>query len=156
MECGGDLIMVCSLFGHRDCADSIRDILQVLIEKMITGNKVDCFYVGNQGKFDAIAMDVLIKLKEKYPHIRCYVVLAYLKTHADDFYLKHSLDGIYPAEVLMAPHDMAIPARNKWMGRQADYVLCYITRDKGGAARSVEYARNLNKRIINIADYLKR
>ena len=82
-------------------------------------------------------------------------MLAYLKTHADDFYLKHSLDGIYPAEVLMAPHDMAIPARNKWMARQADYVLCYITRDKGGAASAVRYAKNLNKKIINIGEFLQ-
>lgn len=146
--------MVCSLFGHRDCSDSIHETLHRVIEKVIIENNVDCFYVGNQGKFDSIAMSVLIKLKEKYPHIHCYVVLAYLKTYSDDFYLKHSLDGIYPAEVLMAPNDMAIPARNKWMARQADYVLCYITREKGGAASSVRYAKNLNKKIINISGYL--
>ena len=148
--------MVCSLFGHRDCDQNIRNTLAAVMELLINENGVDCFYVGNQGKFDSIAMSVLMELREKYPHIRCYVVLAYLKTHNDDFYLKHSLDGIYPAEVLMAPHDMAIPTRNKWMARQADCVLCCITREKGGAARSVEYARNLNKSIINIADYLKR
>lgn len=147
--------MVCSLFGHRDCDDSIRNTLEKTAEQLINEDGVDCFYVGNQGRFDAIAMAVLIELKKKYPHIRCYVVLAYLKTYKDDFYLKHSLDGIYPAEVLMAPHDLAIPARNKWMARQADYVLCCITREKGGAARSVNYAKNLNKRVINIAQFLQ-
>ncbi len=142
--------MVCSLFGHRDCNESIRMVLAKLAEQMIIENGVDCFYVGNQGKFDCIAMSVLINLRKKYPHIRCYVVLAYLKTHNDDFFLKHSLDGIYPTEVLIAPHNMAITTRNKWMVRQADYVLCYITHQKGGAASAVRFARNLNKKIINI------
>lgn len=147
--------MVCSLFGHRDCDDSIRNTLEKTAEQLINEDGVDCFYVGNQGGFDAIAMSVLIKLKEKYPHIRCYVVLAYLKTYNDDFYLKHSLDGIYPVEVLMAPRSLAIPTRNKWMAKQSDYVLCCITHEKGGAVSSVNYAKNLNKRIINIAQFLQ-
>lgn len=146
--------MVCSLFGHRDCDNGIRNILEETAEQLINEKGVDCFYVGNQGGFDAIAMSVLIGLKEKYPRIRCYVVLAYLKTYNDDFSLKHSLDGIYPAEVLMAPRDLAIPARNKWMVRQADYVLCCITREKSGAVSSVNYAKNLDKNIINIARFL--
>lgn len=145
--------MFCSLFGHRNCTDDVSGALLKSAEKLINECNVDCFFVGNQGSFDMIAISVLKQLKEKYAHIRCYVVLAYPNIYKSDFQLKNlgSLDTIYPGELTLVSNQLAIPSRNKWMARQADYVLCYIVHSQGGAAQATDYAKKLGKVIINIS-----
>ena len=39
------------------------------------------------------------------------------------------------------------------MAEQADLILCYIERESGGAYKAVQYAKKLDKEIINLADY---
>lgn len=58
---------VCTFFGHRDCPDSLRPQLQEAVEKLIREAGADTFYVGNQGRFDAMALGVLRELERVYP-----------------------------------------------------------------------------------------
>lgn len=44
---------------------------------MIENEKVDSFYVGNQGGFDSMTLDILIELSNLY-NVRYNVVLAYI------------------------------------------------------------------------------
>ena len=44
---------------------------------MIENEKVDSFYVGNQGGFDSMTLDILIELSDLY-NVRYNVVLAYI------------------------------------------------------------------------------
>ena len=48
---------------------------------------------------------------------------------------------------------VAITKRNEWMVEQADLVLCYIERESGGAYKAIQYAKKLDKEIINLANY---
>lgn len=75
----------CTFFGHRDCSDEIETVLYGCIEKLICENNVDVFYVGNQGNFDAVVTRVLKKLQQKYPYIKCIIVLAYIPKKRSDF-----------------------------------------------------------------------
>ena len=72
-----DMYTAC-FFGHREVMHNIKKILTDTIENLIVNENVNNFYVGNQGQFDSMVYTVLKELKEKYPHIKYSVVLAYL------------------------------------------------------------------------------
>lgn len=38
------------------------------------------------------------------------------------------------------------------MAEKADYVVAYVNRDWGGAYKTFEYAKKLNKKIFNLAE----
>ena len=44
----------------------------------------------------------------------------------------------------------AISWRNKWMIKQSDYVVTYITHPWGGAAQFAEMAKKQQKAVINL------
>lgn len=139
-------MVACTFFGHRECPDTVRDNLQEVIKELITDYGVEMFYVGNQGRFDAIVRGVLRELKEEYPRIDYAVVLAYMpcKQHEDD------LDTMLPEGIEFVHPRYAISWRNSWMLQQSDYVVTYITHSWGGAAKFADKARKQGKRVINI------
>lgn len=142
---------VCTFFGHRECPGSIQTQLKMLLIELIEQHNVDLFYVGHQGAFDRIVRKTLIELKRQYPHIRFYVVLAYIpqssKKYDDiDYFLTLLPDGIETV-----PKRFAISWRNKWMVQQADYVVTYVMRSWGGAAKFAEMAERQKKCVINLS-----
>ena len=46
----------------------------------------------------------------------------------------------------------AIQIRNHEMVDRADLIICYIEHEKGGAWRTVKYAREQGKTVINLAE----
>ena len=106
------------------------------------------FYVGNQGRYDAIVRSVLRELKKEYPQINYAVVLAYMpkmKTEYDDYsdtMLPEGIESVHPR--------YAISWRNNWMLRASDYVVIYITHSWGGAAQYAQKAKLQSKKVINI------
>lgn len=56
---------VCTFFGHRDCPETIKPRLREVLVDLITNQSVDMFYVGNQGRFDALVRSVLRELKKE-------------------------------------------------------------------------------------------
>ena len=142
--------MTCSFFGHRDCPDGIMPQLNKVLVDLITNQDVNMFYVGNQGRFDAIVHSVLRELKKKYPHVNYAVVLAYMprmQTEYDDYsdtMLPDGIEAVHPR--------YAISWRNNWMLRQSDYVVTYITHSWGGAAQYAAKAARQGKIVVNLAD----
>ena len=138
--------MICTFFGHRDATSDIKPKLYNLLCDLIENQQADLFYVGNQGNFDVLVKSVLTSLKEKYPHIRYYVVLAYLPKKDDiDF-----SDTIYPEGLENVPQKYAISRRNKWLVQISNTVITHVTHPWGGAAQFKELAEALNKNVINI------
>lgn len=138
----------CTFFGHRDCQEDIRPKLQRVIGEMITQYGVDMFYVGNQGRFDAMVRSILAQMKEKYPHISYAVVLAYMpgKGPGDDL----RPDTMLPEGIECVHPRYAISWRNDWMVRRSDYVVAYTTRSWGGAYRWTGKAVRQGKVVIDI------
>ena len=138
----------CTFFGHRDCPESIKPKLSAVLVDLITNHGVDMFYVGNQGRYDAIVHSVLRELKKEYPQINYAVVLAYMpkkKAEYDDCsdtMLPEGIESVHPRYVIYW--------RNSWMIQQSDYVVTYITHFWGGAAQCLEKAKRLNKQVINL------
>ena len=139
---------ICTFFGHRECPDSVKVKLREALTDLIVNHDVDTFYVGNQGRFDAIVHSVLQELKKEYPQIDYAVVLSYMsgkQTEYDDYF-----DTIFPEGIEFVHPRYAISWRNNWMLRQSDYVVTYITHTWGGAAQFAEKAVKQRKVVINI------
>lgn len=138
----------CTFFGHRECPDSIKAQLRAALIDLVTNHDMDTFYVGNQGRFDAIVRSVLREMKKEYPHINYAVVLAYMPgehTEYDDYsdtMLPEGIESVHPR--------YAISWRNNWMLRQSDYVVTYIAHTWGGAAQFAKKAEKQRKTIINL------
>ena len=140
----------CTFFGHHECPDSIKIKLREVLIDLIINHDVDMFYVGNQGRFDAIVRGVLRELKKEYPQINYAVVLAYMprkQTEYDDY-----SDTMLPEGVESVHPRYAISWRNNWMLRQSDYVVTYITHSWGGAVQFVAKAKRSHKVVIEISD----
>ncbi len=140
---------VCTFFGHRECPDSIKIKLRDVLIDLIINYDVDMFYVGNQGRFDAIVRGVLRELKNDYSQINYAVVLAYMpgkKAEYDDY-----SDTMLPEGIESVHPHYAISWRNNWMLKQSDYVVTYITHSWGGAAQYTNAAISRGKTVISIS-----
>lgn len=137
----------CTFFGHRDCPDSVKPELLAAIENLITEKNVRTFYVGNHGNFDRLTASLLRDLSARHTDVKYYVVLAYLPQRV------HSSTDItlYPEGIEIIPKRYAIDFRNRWMIEKSDYVITYVTRSFGGAAKAKNYAEKHGKHIIEIS-----
>lgn len=145
----------CTFFGHRDCPDCIKPLLQSAIRNMVQHNAVTMFYVGNHGRFDALVRSYLRKLKTEYSQIEYAVVLAYMPKAGESLLGYDYSDTILPEGIETVPPRFAISWRNKWMLKQSEYVITYITHSWGGAAQFAELAEKQRKKVCNLAELIK-
>lgn len=139
----------CTFFGHRDCPSSMKPKLREVLIDLIENRAVDMFYVGRQGSFDAMVRSVLKELITLYPHINYAVVLERMPQKRDE--LDDFSDTMLPEGIETVHPRFAISWRNKWMLKQSDYVVTYITHSRGGAAQFAEMATRKGKTVINIS-----
>lgn len=140
----------CTFFGHRDCPETILPKLREALKDLIEKHGVDLFYIGNQGRFDALVRAELRKLNEEYPHVQYAVVLAYLPGKASK-YGDYS-DTMLPEGIEVVHPRYAISWRNNWMLQQSDYVVAYVTHSWGGAAQFLKAAEKKGIHITNLTD----
>lgn len=143
--------MICSFFGHKDTPSSVYLRLIDTIKDLIVNRGVSSFIVGNQGDFDSMVLKALHELKQLYPHICYNVVFAYMPSEKQKYKFYDSVETFLPEGIECVPKRFAISWRNKWMIRESQLVVCYISRSWGGAAQFVEYAEKQGKEIINLA-----
>ena len=144
--------MVCSFFGHKDAPYSLYPKIKEYTEKLILQRNIESFMVGNQGGFDSMVLKALRELNQTYPHICYNVVLAYMPTQKQEYELYDPSETFLPEGIETVPKRFAISWRNKWMARESDVILCYITHSWGGAAQFVEYAMRQGKEAINLSE----
>lgn len=137
--------MNCTFFGHSDAPQEIKGSLKETITSLIEKRGVDCFYVGNHGDFDRMALSVLKELSGIYPQLDYYVVYAYLPKDGEDF-----LHTLFPEGIEAVPKRFAINFRNKWMIEHSDIVITFVRRSFGGAAKFKSLAEKQGKEIICI------
>ena len=137
----------CTFFGHCDCPSSIKPKLREVLLDLIENHDVDMFYVGQQGAFDGIVRSVLKELVSVYPHIRYAVVLDRLPPKQDELDTRDCSDTMLPEGIETVHPRFAISWRNKWMIKQSEYVVTYITRSWGGAAQFTDKAERQKKKV---------
>lgn len=67
----------CCFFGHHDCPDAVKPLIRQKIVEIYEKHPDTVFYIGNQGRFDALVLPVVNgKIKytnfghEKYTTLR--------------------------------------------------------------------------------------
>lgn len=142
-------MLSCTFFGHSDCPDTLKPALKKVLIELISNNGIEMFYVGHQGRFDALVHSTLQELKQQYPQINYAVVLAYMPGKAI------SADGytntMFPEGIESVHPRYAISWRNNWMLKQSQFVVAYVTHSWGGAARYVSKAEKQKKTVILLA-----
>ena len=136
----------CTFFEHKECPNKILDKIYNEIENLIIKHNVTTFYVGNQGNFDILAYNALTSIKDKYPNINIYIVLAYIPNHNNE----NLSNSIIPEGIELIHPRYAISKRNTWMIEHSEYVIYYITHNFDGASKFVEKARKKNKIMIGL------
>lgn len=134
----------CTFFGHRDCPEFIYPQLVYFIRELVLNNNVRHFYVGTQGNFDNLAYRALKELQDTFQEVIVFRVLAYKPrgNSIPDSMLPEGIEAIHPK--------YAIPWRNRWMISRSDYVITYVTRDYGGAAKFEKEAVLQGRNVIRL------
>lgn len=121
----------------------VRAWLYETVEQLI-GQGADMFLLGGYGAFDRIAASVVWDLKQKYPHVQSVLVKPYLAREMDESQYDWT---VYPALETIPPR-YAISHRNRYMVEEADLVIAYVLHGWGGAAQTLEYAKQKRKTIV--------
>ena len=128
----------------------LRKVILSLIDE-----GVNEFWFGFEGNFDWLVRSVLDEIKKEY-HIFLSYVCAYNPQNFSESkkkWLESRYEIIFPDFLRSGLPKFAIERRNKYLARQADVIVCYLDRKKGGAYRAVRVAEKYNKKIINLADF---
>ena len=138
--------MIITFCGHKELYDEkeVRAWLERVTENLIV-NGAETFYLGGYGAFDRLAASVLAEQKKRYPQIELVLILPYLNRRKD---ISTCDSSLYPP-LESVPKKLAIVRRNGWMVDQADVVVSYVLHSWGGAATTLEYAKQKKKRIIS-------
>lgn len=142
----------CTFFGHRDCPETIKPKIRTAVIDLIENHGVTMFYVGNQGNFDRMVRSVLKEVTTAYPEVGYAVVLAYMPSAKVANLSEDFSDTMLPEGIETVPKRYAISWRNKWMIDHADYVVTYLVRLQGGAAKFVALAQKRKKQIRSLFD----
>ena len=140
--------MTVTFFGHKDTPKEIEPTLRSTLIDLIENKNVTVFYVGNNGSFDTMVRRQLENLSQTYP-ITYNVVLAYLPTKKSEY--DDYTNTIYPEGLETAPKRFATSWRNKWMIKQSDIVVTYVTHNFGGAAQFKKLAEKQGKTVIELS-----
>lgn len=140
--------MTVAFFGHRDAGENIKPKIKEVVIDLIENHNADKFLVGNNGNFDTTVRGVLADAEKIYPHIKYFVVLAYLPTEKRE-YEDHS-HSVYPEGLEGVPLRFAISKRNELMVQQSQTVVTHVIRTYGGAYRFKALAEKKGKLVINI------
>lgn len=143
-------VKTCTFFGNRDAPESVKPLLQTVLQDLIEEQHVKKFYVGNEGRFDAMTQRLLKEFAHSHG-IDYSVVLAYMPKKTDPFF--ESYYTLLPEGIEAVPLRFAIEYRNNWMIEHCDIVLTYVTSLHGGAAKFKAFAEKKGKTVIEISDF---
>ena len=148
----------CCFFGHRTIneTDELRTKITEAVEGLITDENVDTFLFGSKSEFDRLCLELVTKLKEKYPHVKRIYVRAEFPFINDDYlnYLLKSYDDTYYPEKLHGAGRAAYVERNYEMINNSKYCIVYYdepnapTTRKSGTKIALDYAIKKGRDII--------
>ena len=150
----------CCFFGHRiiNETDELRTKLTDTIKKLITDENVDTFLFGSKSEFDRLCLELMTKLKEKYPHVKRIYVRAEFPFINDDYltYLLKSYDDTYYPEKILGSGRASYVERNYEMINSSRFCIVYYDKlyspknRKSGTEIAINYAKKHKKEIINV------
>lgn len=148
---------ICCFAGHSQIygENDLHDKLLTKIEELITKENVTEFWVGDYGAFDRAAAKAVRICKKTYPHIQLHLIIPYPTQKLNLFKEQYQkeYDSIIQADMPEnTPTKFRISQCNRYMVKNAQYLICYIQHGWGGAAQTLAYAQNQKHiQIFNLA-----
>lgn len=111
--------------------------------------------------FDTIAAKAVLDVKEKLPEIKLILVLPcenqtrYWKQKDIDIYNSILEKADKVKYLSKSYYDGCMQKRNRHLVDCSSYYVCYLKKQTGGTAYTVDYAKSRNVKIINIFEALK-
>lgn len=149
---------ICCFFGHRKIIETeeLKSALSITIEKLITEEKVDTFLFGSKSRFDSLCLEIVTKIKEKYPHIkRIYVRAEFpIINYSYKAYLLENYEDTYYPEKIKGSGRAVYVERNYEMIDNSRFCIVYYdepnapTNRKSGTKIALDYAAKHKKDII--------
>lgn len=145
-------------FGHRIVENpaGAEMHLEGIIKQAIREHEFVEFLVGRDGDFDLLAASVVKRCQREIGDDNSALVwvlpypTAELKNNEEAF-----LQYYDEIEVLDGCHfKAAFQTRNRAMVDRAHLCIFYVSKDKGGAAQTLRYAKRQGKALYNIAEEL--
>ena len=151
----------CCFTGHRDLPMLKRKAITRRLEKTVISliqDGIQYFGAGGALGFDTIAAQTVLKLRQRYPHIKLILVLPCLsqtrgwreKDVAVYEAIKDTADKVVYTSQEYTRDCMF--KRNRHLVDNSGICICYLTEPTGGTAYTVNYAVKQGLRLINIAD----
>lgn len=148
----------CCFTGHRDVVEEERCVRARVIKEIVklieTG--VENFIVGGARGFDTIVAEQIFELKKQYSHIKLIMALPCenqtrgwsIEDKARYNILRHKADKV---KVLSEYYYQGcMLKRNRYMVDSAKYCICYLRKNSGGTAYTVNYAKKKGLQIIYV------
>ena len=150
----------CCFTGHRSL--SVAEKLKVAVRlrkaiKELVKQGIVFYGVGGALGFDTLAAQTVLDMKKEYPQLRLILVLPCedqtrgwrsedIAVYSD---IKRRSDKVVYVSREYTPDCMH--RRNRHLVDHSGTCICYLTRNSGGTAYTVDYARRKGLRVINIA-----
>lgn len=150
----------CCFTGHREIPPDNQKRISGRLENVISSlyqRGVCCYEAGGALGFDTLAAQAVLRLRESCPGIKLTLVLPCLTQtrgwRPEDVTeyerIKAQADHvIYTAQQYTRG---CMHKRNRYLVDHSGVCVCYLTRDSGGTAYTVQYAEKQGLEIINIA-----
>lgn len=138
----------CFFIGHRNAPYELQPLVRAAAEKLILEEGVRDFYVGSRGAFDHLSAAAVMELKEIYPEVRLYRVLAYLPAGRGIPEHPGFTGTVFPEGLEKVPRRFAIERANRLMTDACDFLIAYAPHETGNACKVLEYAKRRGRRVI--------
>ena len=163
-----NLQLTCSLTGHRPCKlpwgydencesfKIFKEKIKIILNQLIDNGIIN-FLTGMAEGFDMIATEVLINLRNSYPHIKIIAILPCL--HQEKLWNKKQQER-YKKIISLCDNKIVISQvytnncmqkRNAYMVRHSSILFaCYDSISNGGTKNTINYAKKQNRKLIFI------
>lgn len=147
--------------GHRELKeprDTLFPKVYETVELLI--HRGYCYFgAGGARGFDALAAEVVLALKEKYPHIHLILVLPFKMQYSHEYgwsmedviqhqqHKKRASKVVYTQETYSAG---CYYKRNRHLVDFSGICVCYQYKNTGGTAYTTKYAREQGVKVIEI------
>ena len=154
----------CCFTGHRDIPpEKIPVVRDFLREVLIFYINKGYLYFGAGGAlgFDTVAAETVLSLRESYPEIKLILVLPCKNQtqywgEKDVFRYNKILSQADKVKYTSELYDKGcMLKRNRHLVNHSSLCICYLARNNGGTAYTVNYAQKKGLKIVNLSKIRK-
>lgn len=148
--------------GHREIREPLEEVERRVTEEVERAVQAGYLYFGAGGVrgFDALASEVVLKLKQKYPQIHLILVLPFDRQYTHETGWIRAEVEQYDRLKLQASKVVTLAAeyvsgiyyrRNRYLVDHSSLCIAYKLRENSGTGYTVHRAAEKGLRVVNLA-----